>query len=154
MSQKRAELLIAAQLHGSSSTSGQLVDGASTPEDRPVVRVLFGDQKPRETPIDDFSGLKVRGISSLRELDFHEAANIANAIVDYLRQGKRKCIDFGLESARSLHKDMFCDVWDWAGTFRTCDLNIGSILSKQPTMATTLRWSNSTDAFSRCQHVP
>jgi Fic-DOC domain mobile mystery protein B len=101
------------------------VAGARTPVDRPVVRVLFGDQKPGETPIDDFSGLKVRGISTLHELHFHEAANIANAIVDYLRQGKRKHINFGLESAKSLHKDMFCDVWDWAGTFHTCDLNIG-----------------------------
>ena len=91
--------------------------GASTPDDRPAIRVLFGDQRPGETPIDDCSGLKVRGISTLRELDFHEAANIANAIVDYLRQGERKRIDFGLESVKSLHKDMFCDVWDWAGTF-------------------------------------
>jgi Fic-DOC domain mobile mystery protein B len=101
------------------------VGGPGTPEDQPVVRVLFGDLKPGETPIDDFSGLKVRGISTLRELDFHEAINISNAIVDYLRQGERKRIDFDLEGVKSVHKDMFCDVWDWAGEFRNRDLNLG-----------------------------
>jgi Fic-DOC domain mobile mystery protein B len=95
------------------------------PDDQPVARVLFGDLKPGETPIDDFSGLKVRGISTLRELDFHEAANISNAIVDYLRQGERKRISFDVESVKAVHGDMFCDVWDWAGEFRKCDLNLG-----------------------------
>jgi fido (protein-threonine AMPylation protein) len=101
------------------------VDGPDTPEVRSVARVLFGDLKPGETPIDDFSGLKIRGISTLRELDFHEAANIANAIVDYLRHGQRKRIEFDLESVKAVHKDMFGDVWAWAGEFRKRDLNFG-----------------------------
>jgi hypothetical protein len=70
------------------------VGSAEESDDRPDAAVPFGDGSPGCTPIADLSGLKVRGTSTLRELDFHEAANISNAIVDYLRQGDRKRIDF------------------------------------------------------------
>ena len=86
--------------------------------DRAVERVLFGDLRLGETPMDDFSGLKVPEISTLHELGLHETANIANAVVDYFRQEARKRISFDLEGVKGIHRDMFCDVWDWAGQFR------------------------------------
>jgi Fic-DOC domain mobile mystery protein B len=100
--------------------------GPSMPEDQPVTKVLFGDLRPGETPIDDFAGL-IPDILTLSELADHEAVNIAKALVDYLRKNKpekRKRIDFDLAGAKSLHGDMFCDVWKWAGQFRQSDINI------------------------------
>lgn len=87
--------------------------------------MLFGDLIIGQTPIVDFTGLKVRGISTQRELDFLEAANIFSATALYLGQENRKRVVFDLESVKSVHKDMFCDVWDWAGEFRSRDLNLG-----------------------------
>ena len=87
--------------------------------------MLFGDLKPGQTPIPNFSGLKIQGITTLPELDFHEARNVFNAIAVYLQRVGRKRIEFDLESVKAVHRDMFCDVWEWAGQFRTCDLNIG-----------------------------
>jgi len=101
------------------------VSGPETPDDRRAVRVLFGDLRPGETPIDDFSGLKVPDIHTLKELSFHEAINIANAVVDYFRQENRKSTTFDLEGVKAIHRDMFCDVWEWAGQFR--QKNITSI---------------------------
>jgi fido (protein-threonine AMPylation protein) len=99
------------------------MDRPDKPEDRPAVRVLFGDLRPGETPIDDFSGLRVPDIFNLRELAQHETRNIANAVVDYLRTVERTRIVFDIESVKSVHRDMFCDVWDWAGQFRQKDID-------------------------------
>jgi Fic-DOC domain mobile mystery protein B len=91
---------------------------------QPVKRVLFGDLRPGETPIDDFTGLKVPDISTLNELAFHEASNISNVLVDFFRQEKRKPVNFDIEGVKALHGEMFCDVWEWAGQFRQRDINI------------------------------
>jgi fido (protein-threonine AMPylation protein) len=79
--------------------------------------------RPGETPIDDFSGLKIPNIYTLKELSFHEAINIANAIVDYFRQGDRKRPSFDIEGVKAIHRDMFCDAWEWAGRFRLKDID-------------------------------
>ena len=94
-------------------------------DDRPVAKVLFGDLRPGETPIDDFTGLKVPGISTLRELASHQTDNIADALVDYISQGPTKRVSFDLDGVKTLHHDMFCNVWEWAGAFRECHLNFG-----------------------------
>ena len=75
--------------------------------DPPVRRVLFGDLRLGETPIDDFEGLLVPDITTLRELSRHEAANIADAVVDYLRKAGRCSAMSG----------------PWAGQFRKREVN-------------------------------
>jgi Fic-DOC domain mobile mystery protein B len=81
---------------------------------------------PGETPIDDLSGLKVRGITTRAELIQEEAESIRKAYVKYL-SGKPhpRSARFDLGWALQLHREMLGDVWEWAGSVRTTVTNIG-----------------------------
>src|SRR5258708_9438159 len=81
---------------------------------------------PGETPIDDISGLKIRGITTRNELNYFEGANIRKAIKKYLdSRPSRRSARFDLSWSLRLHKQMFGDVWKWAGRPRTTDKSIG-----------------------------
>ena len=81
---------------------------------------------PGETPIDDISGLKVRGVTTRSELNKIEAENIRKAVVKYLAaKPTRRAARFDPAWALQLHREMFGDVWRWAGTVRTSGANIG-----------------------------
>ncbi len=81
---------------------------------------------PGETPIDDISGLKIKGIESRKELAKAEAENVLKAVMKYLAaKPSRHLAPFDLSWSLKLHEEMFGDVWDWAGTPRQNDLNIG-----------------------------
>ncbi len=81
--------------------------------------------KEGETPLDDISGLKLE-IATRKELDEVEAQNILKAYVKYtLNPSKLKNVAFDLNFFRKLHKEMFGDVWSWAGEFRTTQTSIG-----------------------------
>ena len=80
---------------------------------------------PGETPI-DVSGLKRRGIGTRAELNRAEAENVRKAVVKYLAaKPSRRSAPFTLSWVTRLHKQMFGDVWKWAGEFRKEDLNLG-----------------------------
>jgi hypothetical protein len=84
-------------------------------------------------------------------LSVAEAKNIRPVLIKYLLgtpQGQEARFDFAW--AKELHREMFGEVWDWAGQFRAIDLNIGCqlTLSGLPTMVITPRWSRSIDALS------
>jgi len=86
--------------------------------------IVFG--KEGETPLDDISGLKFKNITTRKELDEAEAQNILKAYIKYtLNPSKLKNLVFDLNFFRKLHKDMFGDVWSWAGEFRTTQTSIG-----------------------------
>jgi Fic-DOC domain mobile mystery protein B len=82
---------------------------------------------PGETPIDDLSGLRVKGLKLRRQVSELEAANILKVVEKYflgrLTASKARFDDFLW--ARDLHKEMFGDVWVWAGEWRTSQTNIG-----------------------------
>src|SRR5579859_7674546 len=81
---------------------------------------------PGETPIDDISGLLIKGISTPRELSLHEAENIRKALVKYLgKRPSRRRAPFDYAWTLKLHREMFGEVWSWAGVPRTTDLNVG-----------------------------
>ncbi|PZP56802.1 MAG: mobile mystery protein B [Micavibrio aeruginosavorus] len=81
--------------------------------------------RPGETPLDDLSGLKLKIPNvTRRQLDEAEAANIRKAISRY--SGSHKVIRFDTGFFNKLHKQMFGDVWKWAGEYRTTATNIGS----------------------------
>jgi Fic-DOC domain mobile mystery protein B len=81
---------------------------------------------PGETPIDDLSGLKIKGITRRRQLNLLEAENILKAAVKYFLDGPtERSAPFTLAWVRELHREMFGDVWTWAGEFRTKPVNIG-----------------------------
>ena len=82
--------------------------------------------RPGETPIDP-SGLKKRGsVTNRRELSAIEAANINEAFLKYLAsKPTSRSAPFDYEWFLQLHREMFRDVWTWAGALRTRDANIG-----------------------------
>jgi Fic-DOC domain mobile mystery protein B len=90
-------------------------------------RIVSGwELLPGETPI-DVSGLKPKKRFATRaELNQAEAENIRKVVVKYLAaKPSRRSAPFTLDWARRLHKQMFGDVWRWAGTFRQENLNLG-----------------------------
>lgn len=84
---------------------------------------------PGETPI-DLSHLtanaKARGVATRQELSTLEALNIAKAFIKYLAgKPSSRMAPFDYSWSLKLHKEMFGEVWDWAGSVRTADGNIG-----------------------------
>ncbi|WP_165220650.1 mobile mystery protein B [Aquisphaera insulae] len=91
------------------------------------IKVIFGDSLPGETPIDDASGLKIFGLTTRAQLNFEEARNIRKALLKYFGGDlSEELAPFDLEWSKALHREMFGDVWDWAGLFRSRDLNLGA----------------------------
>ena len=81
--------------------------------------------RPGETPIDDVSELKV-SVGTRGELNHLEAANILTATIKHLGRvptAAEAPFDFGW--LRQVHRDMFGQVWGWAGRLRRHDVNIG-----------------------------
>lgn len=78
-----------------------------------------------ETPIDP-EGLKDRSITTRTQLNRAEAKNILRPTIKYLSgQPSNRTAPFDYNWALQLHKEMFGDVWEWAGVPRTRDLTIG-----------------------------
>lgn len=77
------------------------------------------------TPLDhnEMEGLLIPTISTRYELDRFEFENIqrANEWLDTIRMSDILVEPF----IRKLHKNMFGDVWRWAGKYRTSNKNIG-----------------------------
>lgn len=81
---------------------------------------------PGETPIDDISGLKIRGITTRAELSEFEARNIAKVALKYLAaRPSRRSAKFDFPWCLKLHRELFGDVWTWAGKVRTEELSLG-----------------------------
>jgi Fic-DOC domain mobile mystery protein B len=80
-----------------------------------------------QTPLDDLSGLKIKSIRTQAALNAAEAENIRKAALKYLAsQPARRTAPFTTAWALRLHKEMFGQVWTWAGAIRTRELNLGS----------------------------
>jgi Fic-DOC domain mobile mystery protein B len=79
-----------------------------------------------ETPT-DVSHLKLKWVKTRSQLDIVEARNIRKAVLKYFgrRRPTRRMAPFDLGWIKRLHKEMFGDVWEWAGEIRTRDLNLG-----------------------------
>lgn len=81
---------------------------------------------PGSTPLDDTEGLLVAGINTQSELNAVEARNIYKARDKHLRRKKNPGRQWLTEDfVRRVHRDMFDEVWEWAGTYRDKALNIG-----------------------------
>lgn len=74
---------------------------------------------------DEKEGLKIRTITTNKELDEYEQLNIEKALEWTIpkRFSTEKLLSE--EFIRSLHKRMFGEVWKWAGDFRKTEKNIG-----------------------------
>ena len=82
--------------------------------------------KEGETPLDDISGLKIKGITTRSALDEAEAENILEAFLKYTVSPEQlDTVQFDTLFLQQLHKDMFGNVWSWAGEFRTTQTSVG-----------------------------
>lgn len=77
------------------------------------------------TPLDpdELEGLKFKHVTTRGQLDHLEQGNIQNGLV-WLQRHKGTDI-LNEVFIRALHKRLFGDVWEWAGTFRLTEKNIG-----------------------------
>lgn len=80
---------------------------------------------PGATPIDldEAIGLMPTHITTQAELNAWEEANIVSADHWAFRQTKRELLQESF--VRDLHRKMFDKTWQWAGTFRSSNKNIG-----------------------------
>jgi Fic-DOC domain mobile mystery protein B len=85
---------------------------------------------------DDLSGLKLPPDRryTLEEIYTYEARNILKATLKYLSAVPgHGTAPFNFEWMSTLHREMFGDVWDWAGQFRQIELSIGIQAYRVPT---------------------
>jgi Fic-DOC domain mobile mystery protein B len=94
----------------------------------------FGEDPEGSTPIDDEQkeGLKVSWVATRGDLNQAEYDNILAARQVWRRRlrgrGSRRLNVERLldhQTVRDLHRDMYGEVWAWAGRYRTSDSNIG-----------------------------
>jgi Fic-DOC domain mobile mystery protein B len=80
---------------------------------------------PGATPLtpEEQDGLKLRHITTRGELDRWEQDNIQDALSWLSRRRKTDILDE--DFILLLHEKMFNKVWQWAGSFRRTDKNIG-----------------------------
>jgi len=82
--------------------------------------------KPGETPLDDISGLIPGHIRTREALNRAEFENNNRAAAKYfLGTFNRRKAPFTAEWFKKLHKEMFGEVWRWAGEFRRSEKNTG-----------------------------
>lgn len=74
---------------------------------------------------DEKEGLKIRTITTNKELDEYEQLNIEKALEWTISKRFSTEKLLSEEFVRSLHKKMFGEVWKWAGYFRRTEKNIG-----------------------------
>lgn len=80
------------------------------------------------TYLDDISGLKLDTSKqyTMDEIYLYEAKNITQATLKYLSLvPDKKLAPFAFEWFLLLHKEMFGEVWEWAGKLRQEELSIG-----------------------------
>ncbi|MCY3972691.1 MAG: mobile mystery protein B [Candidatus Dadabacteria bacterium] len=87
--------------------------------------MIDGDAPEGATPLDpdECEGLKHKHITTRGELNELEQANVQSGLRWVSRSRRRDILsdDF----LRGLHKRLFGDVWNWAGTYRRTEKNIG-----------------------------
>ncbi len=77
------------------------------------------------TPLDpnELEGLKFLHVTTKGQLDQLEAANINQGFIWFKRKNKPEILTDSF--AREFHKQLFGEVWEWAGKYRTTEKNIG-----------------------------
>jgi len=73
--------------------------------------------------LNESKGLKLKHINLMTELNEAENLNITKAM-QWIKRN-RKSNPLSITFLMKLHKQMFGDVWKWAGVFRVSDKNIG-----------------------------
>lgn len=81
---------------------------------------------PGETPLDDYSGLKLKHVKTAPQLNEAEYLGMLAAVDKYLgRKPTKRMAPFTSDWMLRLHRQMFGEIWLWAGKLRSSDKNIG-----------------------------
>ncbi|MDG1040748.1 MAG: mobile mystery protein B [Polaribacter sp.] len=80
-----------------------------------------------QTPLDEDEkeGLKIKSITTQKELDEFEQLNIEKAVEWTIRTNLKPEKILTEKFIKNLHTKMYGDVWKWAGEFRKTEKNIG-----------------------------
>jgi Fic-DOC domain mobile mystery protein B len=80
-----------------------------------------------QTPLDEDEkeGLKIKSITTQKELDEFEQLNIEKAVEWTIHANLKPKKILTEKFIKDVHKKMYGDVWRWAGEFRKSDKNIG-----------------------------
>ena len=80
-----------------------------------------------QTPLDEDEkeGLKIKSITTQKELDEFEQLNIEKAVEWTIHTNLKPEKIVTEKFIKDLHKKMYGDVWKWVGEFRKSDKNIG-----------------------------
>lgn len=81
-----------------------------------------------QTPLDEDEkeGLKLKSITTQKELDEFEQLNIEKAVEWTIRTHLKPEKILTEKFVKDLHKKMYSEVWKWAGEFRKTDKNMGT----------------------------
>ncbi len=85
-----------------------------------------------QTPLneEEKEGLKIKSITTQKELDEFEQLNIEKAVEWTIHSNLKSEKILTEKFIRNLHKKMYSDVWKWAGEFRKTHKNIGTKWTK------------------------
>jgi len=74
---------------------------------------------------DEKEGILIKTVTTQEELDELEQLNIERAIAWTIGKKFKPATIFTEQFIKKVHKQMFGDVWKWAGSFRKSEKNIG-----------------------------
>ncbi len=88
---------------------------------------IFGPEPEGATPLseDDYLGLKPKWVATREDLNQAEARNILQASEKYFTALPDLSSLLDDYFVRQLHREMFSDVWTWAGKYRQIETSIG-----------------------------
>ena len=83
--------------------------------------------KDGQTPLEEEEkdGIKIKSITTQRELDEFEQLNIEKAVEWTIHTNLKPENILTEKFIKDLHKKMYGDIWKWAGEFRRTEKNIG-----------------------------
>lgn len=74
---------------------------------------------------EETEGLRIKTISTHAELDEFEQLNIQKAVQWTMSKGFSQTTILTEQFIKKVHRQMFSEVWQWAGTFRQSEKNLG-----------------------------
>ena len=83
----------------------------------------INDQTPLDE--DEKEGLLIATITTRSDLDQFEQLNIEKAVAWTIHRNFNKNSLFTEDFIKAIHKRMFSEVWEWAGSYRRSNKNIG-----------------------------
>lgn len=89
---------------------------------------IYFQDRDGQTPLspEERKGLKSKLVTLMGELDALEQANINKGLLWLKRKSFKSCDEYlNVSFSNDLHKKLYGEVWNWAGSYRKSEKNIG-----------------------------